>query len=72
MELREAVNVPDALQRDALVRRVRAIRERAVLDRDAIAHWNATHPGEPPLSAAFEDAMIAWCDGEGPLPGRAA
>ena len=65
--LREAVNVPDALRRDKLVRRIRQIRENAILDRNTILHWNQNHPAEP-IDTAFEDSLIAWCDGRGPMP----
>jgi acyl carrier protein phosphodiesterase len=65
---REPVNVPDALARDRLVRRFAKIRADAVIDKNTIEHWNRMHPDEEPLDAAFEDSVIAWCDGKGPLP----
>jgi hypothetical protein len=68
MRLREAVNVDDLKQRDKLVRRTRKIRADAVLDKSTCEHWNRLHPDEPPISTAFEDAVIAWCDGKGPMP----
>jgi hypothetical protein len=68
LRLREAVNVADLKDRDRLVRRIRSIRAGAVLDKGTNAHWNHTHPTELPLSTAFEDAVIAWCDGTGAIP----
>lgn len=66
--LRQAVNVPDEIERNRLVERMRKIRADAVLDKDSAAHWNATHPNETPLDVTFWDEVIAWCDGRGPLP----
>lgn len=66
--LREPVNVPDALARDRIVRRLRKIRAAAVLDKNTIEHWNREHPNEEPLDASWCDDVIAWCDGKGPLP----
>jgi hypothetical protein len=68
LHLREALSVPDALRRDELVRRVRQIRDAAVVDRDTILYWNRHHPTEEQFSTAFEDSVIAWCEGRGPLP----
>lgn len=68
LEFREAVNVPDALRRDQLVRRAREIRAAVVLDKNTIEHWNAMHPHEEQIDTSFEDAVIAWCDGKGPFP----
>lgn len=68
LTLREAVNVPDALQRDKLVRRIKRLRASVVLDVNTIEHWNRTHPNEMPVSTDFERAVIAWCDGKGPFP----
>ena len=65
---RDPVNVPDLLERDKLVRRMRRIREEAVLEKNTLEHWNRTHPNEEPMSTTFWDAFIAWCDGKGPLP----
>lgn len=66
--LNEAINVPGAQARDRLVRRMRALREEAVIEKNTIQYWNRTHPDEQPIDTAFEDSVIAWCDGEGPLP----
>lgn len=66
--LRDPRNVTEALQRDALVRRVKKIRDDAVLDRNTIKRWNRMNPDKNPISTEFEDQMIAWCDGKGPMP----
>lgn len=68
LQLREAVDVEDFMQREKLVARARKIRADAVLDKRAIEYWNRHHPDEQPISTAFEDALIAWCDGKGPMP----
>lgn len=68
LKLRDAVNVPDALQRDKLVRRINRLRAAVVLDKNTIEHWNRTHPDATPISTDFERAMIDWCDGKGPFP----
>lgn len=68
LELRPAVNVPDAIARDLLVRRGHRIRAEAVQRKIDMQHWNATHPDEEPIDTSFEDAVIAWCDGKGPFP----
>ena len=68
LELREAVNVLDAMKRDRIVRRLRKIRREAVQSRVDIEYWNAVHPDEPPIATTFEDQVIAWYDGTGPLP----
>lgn len=70
--LREAVNVDDLKQRDRLVRRLKKIRADAVLDKGTLLHWNRLHPDETQFSTAFEDAVIAWCDGKGPMPGSSS
>lgn len=64
-------NVPDLKARDRLVRRIRKMRADAVLDKSTLEHWNRTHPDGKQFSAAFEDKMIAWCDGKGPMPTKA-
>lgn len=66
--LREAVNVADLKKRDRLIRRRRKIRADAVLEKNTIEYWNRQHPTESRISTAFEDALIAWCDGRGPMP----
>lgn len=66
--LREPVNVADALERDRLVRRLRNLRARVVLDKSDIEHWNRTHPDEKQFDTAVEDAIIACCDGQAPMP----
>lgn len=68
LKLRQAVNVPDEIARDRLVRRIRKIRSGAARDKNTYEHWNAAHPDQPPIDTTFEDAVIAWCDGRGPLP----
>lgn len=68
IKLREAVNVEDLKARDRLVRRLRKIRHGAVLDKNTYEYWNRLHPNEPPIGTSFEDAVIAWCDGKGPMP----
>lgn len=68
LKFRSAVNVPDALTQDKLIRRMRRIRAGAVLDKNTIEYWNRGHPDEKPIDTAFEDSVIAWCDGTGPLP----
>jgi hypothetical protein len=65
LHLREAFNVDDLKQRDALVRRGRVIRQMAVHEKTQIDRWNAEHPAEPAIATEFEDAVIAWCDGVG-------
>ena len=66
--LREPRNVDERIERDCLVRRNLAIRLAASEAKIAVEHWNRAHPGEPPMDTDFEDAVIAWCDGLGPLP----
>jgi hypothetical protein len=66
--LREAVNVPEALERDRLVRRRLRGRAEVAQCKVDVEHWNRTHPNETPLDTTFEDAMIAWYDGRGPMP----
>lgn len=66
--LRAAVNVADELARDQLVRRRREMRAEAVVEKHTIEHWNRLHPDEEPISTAFEDSLIAWLDGRGPMP----
>lgn len=70
LRLREAVNVPDLKMRDKLVRRIAEIRADAVLDKNTAEWFNAhrLQPGEAPINTTFEDALIAWCDGKGPIP----
>lgn len=70
LRLAEAANVGELKQRDRFVRRVRKIRAGVVLDKNTIEHWNRVHPNERPISTTFEDQVIAWCDGNGPLPLR--
>lgn len=70
LEFREAINVPEAIEKDRLIRLVRQIRAEAVLDKNTWEHLNATHPDWKPIDTSFEDATIAWCDGKGPLPRR--
>ncbi len=66
--LREAFNVADLKRRDRLVRQILRIRHDAVIEKNALERWNRTHPDSEPRSTAYEDAVIAWCDGTGPLP----
>lgn len=66
--LREAVNVPDALERDRIVRRFKKSREIFVGIKNDIEHWNRTHPNEAPLGTEVEDAFIAYLDGKAPYP----
>lgn len=66
--IREAVNVPDLLERDELVRKCLRIRSNAEERIRQARDWNATNPDEPPLDTSFYEAVVAWCDGEGPLP----
>ena len=66
--LREALNVADLIARDALVQRILLIRTEAIETRRSIQRWNRSHPDEAPLSTTFEDAVIAWCAGDGPPP----
>lgn len=68
LALREAVNVPDLKQRDKLVRRLKKIRAKAVLDLNTIRWWNENRTDQPPMDPSFEEALIAWCDGKGPMP----
>ena len=68
LKLREAVNVPDFITRETLVARLRDIRSGAVLDKLTIEHWNRMNPDQPTIDTTFEDAVIAWCDGKGPMP----
>lgn len=66
--MREAVNVDDLKERDKLVRRLRKARAEVVLDLNTWEHWNRTHPDQTPIDTTFERAMIAYYDGEGPMP----
>lgn len=67
LQLREAVNVAELKASDRLVRRVKRIRAEAERDLNTIEFWNKHHPDEV-ISADFERAVIAWCDGTGPFP----
>lgn len=66
--LRPPVNVPDALERDEIVRRIAALRKTAVRWKARIEQWNRGHPEEEAIGAEFYDQVIAWCDGEGLFP----
>ncbi len=66
--LREAFNVADLKRRDRLVRQILRIRHDAVIEKNALEHWNRTHPDSEPRSTTYEESVIAWCDGTGPLP----
>lgn len=66
--LREAVNVDDLKARDSIIRRIRRARKMVEQNKADIEHWNRLHPDEPPLDALFEDAILAWYDGKGPMP----
>lgn len=70
LTLREAVNVPDLKKRDAIVRRIKRIRAEAELERNTIDWYNRNRlpVGEQPLDSSWCDEVIAWCDGNGPLP----
>ena len=68
LRLRDAVNVPDELERDDIVRRIRRARALAVQNKNDIEHWNRTHPNEPAIDTTDEDELIAYCDGVGPMP----
>ena len=69
---REPVNVDDLKARDRIVRRFKKLRADAVQSKNNIEHWNELNPTEPPISTAFEDSVIAYCDGKGPMPTLAA
>lgn len=66
--LREAVNVVELLERDALVVRLRELRNDAVVMKATLEHWNRQHPDEKQFDTSFEDQVVAWCDGKGPRP----
>lgn len=68
LELRDAVNVSDLKRRDKIVREIRRIRANAVLDKNTFEHINRIHPDWKPIDTSFEQAIIAWCDGKGPMP----
>jgi hypothetical protein len=68
--LREPFNVEDAKARDRLIRRFKKIRADAVLDKNTWEYINRTRPDLPPIDTTFEDKIIAWCDGKGPMPTR--
>ena len=68
LKLRAPINVPDAMARDELVRRIKALREAVALDKETYERWNRTHPDEPPISTDLEDRIISWLDGDGPKP----
>ena len=68
LRFREALNVSEFKERDELIRRARQLRDEAVLARSAADRWNRLHPDEEQVDTAFEDAVIAWCDGEGDNP----
>lgn len=67
-KLREAVNVDDLKERDRLVRRNMRIRAEAVQSKIDLEFWNRAHPDLPPFDTSWEDSVIAWCDGKGPMP----
>jgi hypothetical protein len=69
-ELREGVNVRDFMEREKLVRRLRKMREEAVLDRNTILHLNRTRGWN--FSTEFEDTVIAFCDGRASIEDVAA
>lgn len=66
--LREAVNVPDAIERDRVIRGFRRARAHAAELKSDIEKWNRENPNEKPFDTAMEDAIIAYCDGAGPMP----
>jgi hypothetical protein len=66
--LREPLNVPDAMKRDAIIRRFRHARSNAAQLKADIEDWNRNHPDQKPIDTALEDAIIAYCDGKGPWP----
>ena len=68
IRLREARNVEDVKRRDRIVRGIKKIRAGAVLDKNTYEYWNRLHPDEPQIDTTFEDQVIAWCDGLGPMP----
>ena len=57
----------EKMARERIARRLRAIRDEVVLDKNTYEHWNRTHPDEEPLDTSWCDEIIAWCDGAGPL-----
>ena len=62
--LREVFNVNDLPDSQRNPGRVKVLRAMAAHDQAQIERWNASHP-EDLVSSAFEDAVIAWCDGTG-------
>lgn len=66
-KLREAVNVPDFMERERLVARRLELRAEVQLDLNTIEHWNRLHPDEP-LDANVHHAMLDYLDGKGPMP----
>lgn len=68
LNLREPQNVRDVMQNDGFVRRLRVIRKEVVQMKTDMEHWNDANPDEEPMSTDWEDRMIAWCDGKGPMP----
>lgn len=67
-ELREARNLEEFQQREALVERFRKLRAEVVLELNTIEYWNRTHPLDTPIDVSFERATLAWIDGKGPMP----
>lgn len=67
-ELREARNVEEFKQREALVKRMRKLRAEVVLEIHTIEYWNRTHPDEPSFDVSYYRAVLAWIDGKGPMP----
>ena len=65
--LRPATTVAEFLAREEVVTRLRAMRERVELDLNTIRYWNLQHPDQP-IDPSFEEAMLAYLDGRGPMP----
>jgi len=66
--LREAVNVPDEIERDRIIRRFQRTRAYAASLKADVEDWNRRNPDKKPFDTCVEDAIIAFCDGKGPFP----
>lgn len=64
LRLREAVNVTDLLERDVFVRRMKQLRAEVAQQKIEVEAWNLDHPEAKPVSTAWEDEMIDYCDGK--------
>lgn len=57
----------DRAEHAKLVARRARLRLEVQLDLNTIRYWNRLHPDQP-IDDAFEVAVLAFLDGEGPMP----